>query len=73
MGKSFLKILSTLTLAGMVSVGVGIGIAQAQRGALSVTDRSGRQVINYGESHALVIWVKNYESPSWSNLNVGAI
>ncbi|MGK7932234.1 MAG: caspase family protein [Microcystaceae cyanobacterium] len=61
------KTLTSLTLVGITATLLGMGMAQAQRTSLTVRDRSGRQIINYNESHALVIWVKDYKH--WGSLN----
>jgi tetratricopeptide (TPR) repeat protein len=59
--------LSSLVLMGVVLSSIGLGVAKAQVGSLKITDSSGREVIVYKESHALVIWAGDYQH--WDKLN----
>jgi hypothetical protein len=45
------------------------GSADAQTKSLSFSDKYGRQVIVYNQSHALVIWAGEYQTLQWDRLN----
>jgi tetratricopeptide (TPR) repeat protein len=47
---------------------MGSGTANAQIDSLSVTDKNGRQVLLYKQSHALVIWAGDYQHQHWNKL-----
>ncbi|MGK7886549.1 MAG: caspase domain-containing protein [Crocosphaera sp.] len=64
--RTFKKIKS-LTLLLITVILFSFGIASAQRNSFTVTDRNGKDIIVYQESHALIIWAGNYEH--WSKLN----
>ena len=67
MKNSIFKGLSSLVLMGFALSSIGLGVAKAQVGSLKITDSSGREVIVYKESHALVIWAGDYQH--WDKLN----
>jgi tetratricopeptide (TPR) repeat protein len=67
MKNSIFKGLNSLVLMGVVLSSIGLGVAKAQVGSLKITDSSGREVIVYKESHALVIWAGDYQH--WDKLN----
>jgi uncharacterized caspase-like protein len=69
MKKTIFKTLISLILVGITATYLELKIAKAQRNSLTITDKNGKQVINYNESHALVIWVKDYHYQHFNRLN----
>jgi tetratricopeptide (TPR) repeat protein len=67
MKNSIFKGLNSLVLMGFALSLIGLGVAKAQVGSLKITDSSGREVVVYKESHALVIWAGDYQH--WDKLN----
>jgi tetratricopeptide (TPR) repeat protein len=67
MKNSIFKGLSSLILMGVALSLIGLEVAKAQVSSLKITDSSGREVIVYKESHALVIWAGDYQH--WDKLN----
>ena len=70
MKNTIFKGLSSLILMGFALSLIGLGVAKAQVGSLKITDSSGREVIVYKESHALVIWAGDYQHwKTWDKLD----
>jgi tetratricopeptide (TPR) repeat protein len=67
MKNSIFNGLSSLVLMGFALSSIGLEVAKAQVSSLKITDSSGREVIVYKESHALVIWAGDYQH--WDKLN----
>ena len=70
MKQQSINFLKSTVLIGLTSLLVGVGVVKAQRNAEKtiIRDSSGKQVILYEQSHALVIWAGNYQR-GWSKLN----
>ena len=67
MKNSIFKGLSSLVLMGVAFSVMSLEVAKAQVSSFKITDSSGREVIVYKESHALVIWAGDYQH--WDKLN----
>ena len=70
MKQQSINFLKSTVLIGLTSLLVGVGVVKAQRNAEKtiIRDSSGKEVILYEQSHALVIWAGNYQR-GWSKLN----
>ncbi|MDJ0596603.1 MAG: caspase family protein [Pleurocapsa sp. MO_226.B13] len=62
----FLKLLALVSLTAYLSSS-GVLKAQSDSKAIEITDKDGKSTIFYESSHALVIWVGDYQH--WSRLN----
>ena len=43
--------------------------AQNQSRVVQVTDQDGKQILLYQESHALLIWISEYDNSAWTKLD----
>jgi hypothetical protein len=68
MNRRLLNFLKFSVAIGFAAYLISAGILKAQRnsGEIWITDRTGRQVFLYQQSHALIIWEGNYHH--WSRL-----